>query len=91
MKIKEFIEKVDGFTEDERVEYIPKVVELLSVVSRGELMLFQRDWDPSRGFEEFVKEQNKKIKMCLEIECTDAGSSVREVFKLAPITMEAEI
>jgi hypothetical protein len=91
MTLKEIIEKMDGFTEDERVQYLPKVFSLLSPVSRVELLDFQRDWDASRGFEAFVKAQNEKIKMCIELECAEFGSTVREALKLEPITMESEV
>jgi hypothetical protein len=91
MNLQDVIDKVDDFTEDERVEYLTKVFDILCPISMKTMSEFQVTWNGSRGFEEFVKEQNKQIKMCIKLECSEVGKIVREKLKLPVITLETEL
>jgi len=91
MTLRDVLEKIDDFTEEERERYLLKVLDLFSPVGKATMLHFQEDWDPDKGFAAFVKEQNKTFKMCIELECCPAGNYVREVMKLAPLTLETEL
>jgi len=92
MTIKDVLEKMDNFTDEERKNILAKMCELMSPVSKGSLMKFQSNWDSTKGFDAFKKEQNKIIKECIKLETAEfIGGTVRKHYKLAPIRLDTEI
>jgi len=91
MKIEEILKKMDGFSDKERGTTLRSLLDKLCPVSKNQLMNFQSDWDGSRAFEEFKREQNKVIKDCVEMEVSEIGSVVREKLGLPSISLETEI
>ncbi len=91
MTVKEIVEKMDDLTECERVEYLAPLLENLTSLSQNQLTNFQDSWDSDRPFKEFVKAQNKEIKMCIELELSDMGRSARILAGLEPLNENDEI
>ena len=86
MKIKELVEKLDRFDDDEREKWLPKLMGRFTPESLGQIMNFQNRWvnsDKAKGvtrpFEEFKKEQNKVILDCIKIEGSRLGTEVRDI------------
>jgi hypothetical protein len=83
MTLQEIVDNIDNMTSDEeRQEILTKVIDGFSFISKSEVTQFMNNWDRSRPFEEFVQEQNKLIKTCLQMELTELGKVVRETQKL---------
>lgn len=82
MKANEVLEKIDAFTEDERAEILPNVIEAFSPPSKATLDEFMSEWLPTKTYEEFVLAQNKSIKKCIQLEMSILGISVRGVVGL---------
>jgi uncharacterized protein YfaP (DUF2135 family) len=100
MNIQEIVEKMDSFTEDERVKYLGPVLNKMSMPSQGTLRQFQNQWreeiaakemDADTEFREFVKAQNVIIKECIKMEDSDLGKIVRETQGLPVWNMQEEI
>ena len=91
MKIKEILKKMDGFSDEERRTILGGLMNRLCHISKNQLMNFQSNWDGSRAFEEFKREQNKVIKECVGIEVSEIGSLIREKLGLPSISLETEI
>lgn len=89
--VKEIRDQIDTYDSVERESILGALFAQLSTPSRGELLEFQRNWDPSRTFAEFVHEQNKIFRTCIELECSDFGRAVREVCGLSPLTLDTTI
>lgn len=89
--LQQFIDRIHSFTGDERAEYIPRVMDRLSQVSYNQLLNFQNSWDGTRPFDEFRKEQDKEIVLCIKMEVNDLGKAVRDMYGLDPITLQTEI
>ena len=84
MKIKDFLEKLDGMEDKEREEGLLKLAQRFAPESLGSTMQFQQEWIESnkskgikRSFEEFKKEQNKLIRSCVKMEDSKMGAHVR--------------
>jgi len=85
---------INNFTEKERVDFLPNLLKMFSPVSKKTIEKFQDEWDWNAGkpFEDFLKEQNKVIKQCIELETsTFVGDVVRKQFNLEPLRIEDEI
>ena len=98
MKLKDIVEKMDAFTDDERQKYLGALHKTLCPMSHQTLQEFQDDWfskDPASDKETFlmfVKEQNKIFRQCIDLEVSSTlGATVRKRFCLEPITMDTEI
>jgi len=92
MTIKDVLDKMNNFTDDERKNILAKMWALMSPISRNSLMNFQNNWDSTKSFDEFKKEQNKVYKECIKLETADfIGDAVRKQYKLTPIRLDTEI
>ena len=91
MTIQEVFDKIDGFSEEERVEVLPKLVKLFCPVSQKSLVEFQSMWNPDKPFNEFVEAQNKVFKDCIKLETSDVGDIVRETLGLTKLEMTMEV
>lgn len=95
MNLQNVLDKIDDFTEEERIEYLTKVFDMFCPISTKTIMNFQNEWGektyPNYDFEGFIKEQNKQIKMCIKLECSEVGKIVRKTLNLTPITLETEL
>jgi hypothetical protein len=89
--IQQFIERLPKFDNNERAEYIPRLLNKLSQVSYNQLINFQNCWDETRPPEDFTKEQDKEIIACIKMEITDLCQAVRELYDLPPITYNTEV
>jgi hypothetical protein len=82
----------------ERVEknrkILSMVMDMLCPISLSTMLKFQQEHISDRssnGFENFVKEQNKRLLECLEIELSTFGTDIREQLGLIRLTKETEI
>ena len=92
MTLKEVLEKMDNFTDEERAKYLGGLFKILSPVSTATLSNFQNRWEPEgKTFKQFVVEQNKEIKKCIELEVSVIGEIVRKESGLELITLETVI
>lgn len=89
MKISEILKNMDNFSDEERVQYIKKLWEKVTPISKQTLINFQNQWDGSKSFEEFKKAQNKLIKECIKMEILINDVKVKENIEV--FTMETEI
>ena len=90
MTIEQFLAQFESWDSKERGQ-IALVVPLLSSVSKATLLNFQRDWVGSRPYSEFVTAQNKKIRMCIELEVSQVGYDIRKAMNIPPLTLTTEI
>lgn len=91
MNIEQFLSEFEGWGSEERRQ-IASVWPLLSPPSKQTLKNFQRDWDGSRPYSEFVVEQNKQIRLCLELELSEAGAIIRTAAGVIPsLALDTEI
>jgi len=91
MTIKNILEKLDSFKDKEREKYLRPLCSNLTSLSQNQLTNFQTNWDGDRSFEEFVKAQNKEIRVCIELELSEIGKIAREAAGLKPLNENDEI
>ena len=98
MKIKEILEKMDDFTEEEREKLLGKLIGMFTPESIGTITNFQNNWIDSdkakgiqRSFEEFTKAQNNVVRDCVKIENSEFGATVRSLRELPVFDIEVEI
>lgn len=91
MTIKEILEKLDDFKGKEREKYLRSLFDNLTPFSQNQLRNFQDTWDGNKSFEEFVKAQNKEIRMCIEMELSEIGKITRKAIDLQPLNENDEI
>ena len=91
MKIKDLIEKLMTFTDEERTRYLPKLMDGFCSVSQNQITNFQTNWDDSKDYKEFVKAQNKELITCLKMEMSPLGDTVRAVQTLPFWNEETDI
>jgi len=103
--IDDFLPKLGNLTEDERVQYLPAVLLMLSPLAQGIIVEHQKQWGiqfnkdhpltviPTREqFQEFCKQQEELLKDCILLELDYVtGTKLREQYGLKPLTQEAEI
>lgn len=89
MTVKELLNQLDDFTDEERNTYLRGMLRMLCGVSQVTLTDFQQQWDNSRPYAEFVKAQNKEIRACIKLELSVIGMSVRKAYKL-PVLLETD-
>jgi hypothetical protein len=93
MTIREIIENLEQWQDQERETNLRPLLKLLSPMSLATLREHQIkhfSHNPIAGYEEFVEGQNKEIKTCLELEMSDFGKVIRENLGLKPLTLETE-
>ena len=90
MKIETFSAEFESWQDKDRGQ-IASVLSLLSPPSKATLLNFQRDWDGGRPYDEFVAEQNKLIRGCLEIELSSIGGEIRKMLNLPVLALDTEI
>lgn len=91
MNITEIVEKMDGFTDEQRLKYLTFVAGKFCKVSNASLQKFQFCWDGNRPWEEFAMEQNKVIRECIACENTSVGEDIRKIQGLEKWDMNWEI
>ena len=92
MTLQEIKEKIDGFTDEERVKYLrPLCTRGFSDCSLIKINDFQRGWDGEKDFSEFKKEQNIIIRECIDTEVSEEGKEERIRLGMEPITLETEV
>jgi len=92
MKVKEILERMADFTDEERQKYIGGLCNKVCSISKASLLNFQNSWDGTKTFDEFKTTQNKVIKECIEMEISAIGTKIRKRnFNLEPLTLETEI
>jgi len=93
MNVREVMNRLDQFQGEDRERVLLALIGQLSPVSIRTLQHFQEQFDGvNRPFEEFVREQNEKIRECVKIELSEVlGGPVRSMLGLAPLTEETEI
>lgn len=91
MTIGEVFNKLDIFDDDERSEYVIRILDLFSPLSHKSIQKFQSEWDCMRSWLDFRTEQNVVIRQCITCETGFIGNHVRKSFGLHPITMDTEL
>ena len=89
MKVKEILEKMDSFTDDEAKRFLGGLWSKVSEISKQSFLNFQNEWDGSKTFEEFKKARNKVLKS--RIECEILINDVKENLGQEVFTLETEI
>ncbi len=87
MTVKEILDAMDGWKEEERKQLMP-LLNVFSGVSNATLDQFELIWDRERGYDEFVVEQNKVIRQCVALEMTPLGTDLRRTLGLEPLALE---
>ena len=90
MTIKELLENLGGMG-SEREKPLLRLMKELSPVSISSLMKYQADWNSEKTWEEFKEAQNKLVKECVELECSEFGRMVRSVLNLPPFNLNLEV
>lgn len=98
MKVRECLEKMDNFTEEEREKWLTKLINMFAPESIGTLKNFQIEWINSdkangvqRPYEEFTKAQYEVIRECVNMETSRIGKMVRSMRGLPLFDMEVEL
>lgn len=91
MTVKEILEKMDNFKSEEREKYLGPLLNDLTPFSKSQLMDFQNNWDREKSFEDFVKAQNKQIRLCVEMELSEVGIIARKAVDLELMTEDYEV
>ena len=91
MTVKEVVEKMDGFSDTERVKYLKPLYENLTIISQNQITSFQAVWDHTKSFDEFKKAQSAELRKCIEMELSDAGGIMRKELGLQPLNEDDEI
>ena len=94
MTIKKIYEKLDDFTVDERAEQLKQLKKLFTPLSIEQLKQFEIKImsDTTLNFEDFVKEQNAEIRICINLEVSEMmGAPIRKFLNLPKITMKTEV
>jgi hypothetical protein len=96
MKLKELKARLGELTDKEREEHLTKLMRIMTEPTIVTLQRFQQSWDyaanpPPDGGKKFFAEQNKLILTCIEIEQSEVGMAVREMFMLPPLTDNTEV
>jgi len=92
LSVEEIINKMDNFSEEERVKFLGALSKQFCYLSRNTLMDFQRNWNTDKkSYEQFIKEQNKVFRSCVEIEISETGDIVRTALGLDQLTLDTII
>ena len=91
MTVKEIVEKMDSFTDEERTEYLAPLLDNLTLLSKSQIRNFQDVWDGNRPFDEFKTAQNTEIRKCIEMELSALGQIVRRTTGLPPLNENDEV
>jgi len=79
MIVKELVDQWAEVTDEVRADIGSKLMGKFSPVSISTLRDFQLSWDGRRPFSEFLFEQAKELKACVEWELSVLGDTVREI------------
>jgi len=85
MKLRDFLGKLDDMTDAEREVYASSLVEQLTDTSVRTLVLAQVCWKGDT-FEDFKKEQNDELRVCVALEESEIGIALRMDEGLTPLT-----
>jgi len=88
MTIGEFVNNIGNMSINDRAVAGRKLYSLLSPMSRKTLLLFQAGWDMGRTFPEFVEKQNELIRICVEMEISNLGFTIRNMMGLEPLFLD---
>jgi hypothetical protein len=92
MTIGELKEQLPTIEDDkQRAELLQRLFKLFCPISYKTIMVFNRDWDGSKSYKEYVEAVNKEIITCINMEVSDIGKMTREALKLKPISLETEL
>jgi hypothetical protein len=89
MTIQEVLDRMDGFSDDERGQWIGALIGVLSPISKQTLsneqsaMVSKSDGD----FGVFCNLQNEVIRQCVVLECSSIGQIIRKEFGLEPLVL----
>ena len=79
MKISQFLEEMNGMSDDELNHYALQVTRMFCGVSRASMQEFKNKWDYSRSGDEYNAELKRIFRQCVEIECSAIGQIVAKV------------
>jgi len=82
---------MDTFSDEDRKKYLGKLCANLTPISKQHIRWFQLDWDKSKSYSEFKKEQNEIIRMCLKIELSISGKDVRTLAGMDVLTLNSDL
>ena len=91
VRLEEIRQNLDTYDSDQRESILGGLFDALSPVGRQSLLEFQRGFDRTKPFEEFVAAQNEVFRYCIDFECSSFGDAVRAKLGLEPLTLDADI
>ncbi len=98
MTIQELFDNLDGMEEEDRADWLRKLIARFSSLSLGSLSNFQSRWIDSdrangikRPFADFVKAQNEVVRNCIKMEKSAIGEVVRAKEAKKEWNMEEEL
>jgi len=86
--VQEILDNLAKYSDSERGDDLNPLIDLFSPVSKQMLIEFQAYWNPNRSYSEFRKEQDEIIRLCVEMEISPLGDSVRKLNKLPAFTLD---
>ena len=87
MTIGKCIERIPLMTSDERVEYMPQLMNLLSSESLNRLLIFQSS-QTGQDYSLYRKAVDEEIVRCLQFEVSEAGQELRRIHDLPVISLD---
>lgn len=91
MKVKDVLDSLDTAADDVRGENVVRLMVVLCPLSVKSMQNFQIDWDKSKPWSDFKKEQTALLRECVALETSQMGAHVRKVCSLDELTMDTEI
>jgi len=90
MQLKEFLARLDEFSDAEREVYIGALLEQLTEVSVRTMLGFQAGW-VGDDMDAFKRETNAELRQCITLEQSELGHAMRAACELEPLTEETQI
>jgi hypothetical protein len=90
MTVKEFYKNIDNMPENKRMEWINKLLTILSPISIDALRRFKAGWKRSSP-EQYIAQRNKEIKECIEWEFSCVGISTRAIQGLPYLDWDTDL
>lgn len=96
MTIQQILDQLDTFTDADRQAKLGPLIDMLSGVSKQELLAYQTEHFATRtesnAWDEFRKGFDEKIRQCVGLEVSEViGVPVRKALGLELITLETEV
>jgi hypothetical protein len=90
MTVRELYKTIDSMPETKRMEYINKLLPLLSPISIDVLRRFKTGWKHGRP-EQYIARRNKEINECIDWEFSLVGISTRAIQGLPYLDWDTDL